>query len=78
MGSSEDTQAAGDRLLKPDEVGERLGITGESVRRMIDHAGLRAVNISVGSGVRPRWRIRQADLDAWLDERTVVRAGESA
>jgi excisionase family DNA binding protein len=58
-------------LLTTSQVAEQLHVHQESVRRMLAH-GLPAVNISTGTGVKPRWRVRQADLDEWLSARTIT------
>jgi excisionase family DNA binding protein len=63
-------------LLTSEQVAEQLHVCAETVRRMIA-AGLPAVDICLG-GERPRWRVRQSDLDAWMAARTIARSGESA
>lgn len=49
-------------LLTPKEAGQRLGICGASVRKLIREGHLRAVKPPVG-GIR----IRPSDLEAYID-----------
>lgn len=52
------------------EVAELLGIRQHSVLALIHKGELRAVNVSVESAGKPRWRILREDLDAFLLRRT--------
>jgi hypothetical protein len=50
-------------------VAAELGISAESVRRLVVTRQLRAIN--VGSGEKkPRWIIRRADLDGFIEARS--------
>jgi excisionase family DNA binding protein len=52
-------------LLTIEQVAEVLQVSTRTVRRAIESRGLRACQIA-GRGT---WRVRRADLDAWLEER---------
>jgi excisionase family DNA binding protein len=56
------------RLLTTTEAGHVLGVSRDSVLRLIRSGGLRVVDVSTGG--RPRLRIRDDDLDAWIDAHT--------
>ena len=60
---------SGRTFLIPREVAERLGINVTRVLGWIRAGQLRATNIS-NSPTRPRWRIKPADLDAFLESRS--------
>lgn len=53
-----------DGLLTTAEVAKRLKINRDKVLGWIAYGRLRATNVS--KGFRPRWRIRQEDLDLFL------------
>lgn len=57
-----------EKILTLKEVAEILKVHPESVRLLIRGGALQAARIGNGKGL---WRIRQADLDAYLDARTV-------
>jgi excisionase family DNA binding protein len=52
------------RLLSTPQISEQTGIPENQVRNLIDAGKIGAINISTGK--RPRWRVRQCDLDAFL------------
>lgn len=54
------------KLLKVREVAERLGVCSSSVLTLIRNGRLPAVDVSVSRGVKPRWRIKQSDLETFL------------
>lgn len=54
-------------MLTPAEVAVRLKIDTEKVYTLISDRQLRAHN--VGLGTTPRWRITEADLDAFMRSR---------
>ena len=56
-----------ERLLTPADVAERCQISAKSVLRAIHRGQLRAYRL----GERGAFRLREADVDAWL-ERSVV------
>lgn len=58
-----------DRLLDMQEVGQILGVVKETVRTMIQKKILPAINI--GSAKSKIYRIRQSDLEAFLESRKV-------
>jgi excisionase family DNA binding protein len=64
------------QLLSVADVAERLSVCGETVRRMIVSGSLPGLDVSLG-GKKPRWRVRQRDLDSWIRARTVAARGRS-
>jgi excisionase family DNA binding protein len=60
--------------LSPPEAGERLGVAAEKVIAWIKAGELRATNVATRLGGRPRWRIHEADLEAFLAARSAVSA----
>lgn len=63
-----DTMA--DRALSVREVAELLGVRQHCVLTLIRNGELRAVDISLKPGGRPRWRIMPDDWDGFLSRRT--------
>jgi len=59
-----------DRALSVREVSELLGIRTHGVLSLIHSGELRAVDVSLKQGGRPRWRILPDDLDGFLLRRT--------
>ena len=57
--------------LTPPEIAELLRVNPDKVRGWIADGHLRAVNISDGS--RPRYRVSQDDLDAFLAVRSTTK-----
>lgn len=54
------------RLMSVEEVATQLDVTEETVRRWLRNGDLRGIRLSRKAG----WRIREADLQAFLDKRT--------
>lgn len=57
-------------LLTVKDVAEHLGIRQHGVLAPIKSSELRAVNVSLKPGGRPRWRIQESDLDSFHRTRT--------
>lgn len=57
------------QLLTPEEAGDRLGVTAKSIYRLIALGELRAVEVKV-SGTRSKTRVRDDDLQDFIDRRT--------
>lgn len=51
------------------EVAQAQRVDQEVVLSWINRGGLRATNVAAAGAVRPRWRIRPADLDTFLAAR---------
>ena len=62
------TTATGEYLTTA-EVAELLGIARDKIIDWIAIGDLIAVNVALRAGGQPRWRIRRADLDAFLASR---------
>lgn len=60
-------------VLDLNEIGKRLGVGRRTVYRLIAAGDLRAVNVSPpgSAGKRPRMRVREDDLAAFIESRTV-------
>ena len=58
----------GDRLLTPGDVAERCQVSTKTVLRAIHRGGLRASRL----GAQGAYRIREVDVDAWIEESVVV------
>ena len=61
--------AEGQRLLTVEEVAQRLAISEETIRRWLRNGTLRGVRLGA---TRAGWRVSEADLAAFLLERTNV------
>ncbi len=59
-----------DRALTVKQVAERLGIRTHGVTSLIKSGELRAADVSLTPGGRPRWRTMPEDLDSFLLRRT--------
>ncbi len=57
------------RQLTTTEVGQVLGVSGETVRALIADGQLRARNIATKPG-DVRWRVDEGDLATYLESRT--------
>jgi hypothetical protein len=59
------------QLLTTTEVGHLLGITDESVRRLIRNGELPVLDVSTVQDRphKPRYRVRDCDLAAWIEQR---------
>lgn len=65
------------RMLTPPQVAKRLGVCPESVISWIRSGQLTAIDVSSRPGVgRPRFRISEADLQAFLASRAVAPPGQ--
>lgn len=64
-------------VLSVAEVAARLRVSPRHVYRMIESGELPAMNIAVGD-TRPTYRIRCADLDAYVSGRTGSTQGTTA
>jgi excisionase family DNA binding protein len=62
---------AAPRLLEVVHVAHRLSVSIEYVRRLIRTHQLKAIRLG------RRWRIDQADLEAWIDARRRAQAAEA-
>ena len=60
----------GDPALSVKQVAELLGIRTHGVLALIRSGELRAVDVSLVQGGRPRWRILPDDLEGFLLRRT--------
>jgi excisionase family DNA binding protein len=58
------------RYLTPPEIAERLGVKHDVVLAWVHAAELRAGNVVARRGKRPRWRIAESDLEAFLAARS--------
>jgi len=57
-----------DKWITPPKLAKLLGVNSNKVRGWIESGELRAVNL--GNATRPRWRISQDELDAFVLRRT--------
>ena len=65
-----------DRLLTPAQVAERLQVSKATVARWLRQGVLPGVVLAEGRGesrIRRMFRVREEELDAWLDERQIKR-----
>lgn len=60
---------AATQLYSTEEAGEILGVTSVTVRRWVNQGRIRVVEISTGN--RPKLRIREDDLQKFIEERTL-------
>ena len=61
--------------LSVKQVAEKLGIRTHAVTSLIRSGELRAVDVSLKPGGRPRWRVLPDDLEGFLARRTHRTAG---
>lgn len=57
------------KLYTTAEAGEILGVTGKTVWVWVNAGRIRAVNLSTGG--KPKLRIREDDLQKFIEERTL-------
>ena len=57
-------------FVTPADIAKALGVNRTKVLAWIRRGELRAVNVAATSGRRPRWRIAQEALDAFLIARS--------
>ena len=62
--------------LTPPAIAEELGIRQSKIATWIRSGELTAVDVSESRGGRPRWRIRRADLEAFLLRRQSQKPAE--
>ena len=58
------------KLLSTQEAASYLGVTKDYLRRLIREGSIPSYNI--GKETRKTYRIKESDLDAWMNERKVV------
>ncbi len=56
-------------MLTVKQIAEQAAVSEETVLAWINGGELRASNCSRRRGLKPRWRVRADDLDAFLDAR---------
>lgn len=59
-----------ERMLTPPQVARRLGVSPEKILGWVKCGELRAADLSVRRGGRPRYRIDLVDLELFLAGRT--------
>jgi excisionase family DNA binding protein len=62
--------------LTPPAIAEEMGLRQSKVAGWIRSGELVAVNVAEHTGGRPRWRIRRADLEAFLLRRQSQKPAE--
>lgn len=65
MNSEEKTELLSKEFLTVREVGDILGLSINTICRMIDNGRLDAINFSAGNKL-PRWRVRSSNLKQLL------------
>jgi len=60
------------KMLTPPEVAKLLRITSDKVLGWIRSGELRSMNVAAKTGGRPRYRVAEEDLTAFLARRAVV------
>jgi excisionase family DNA binding protein len=60
------------KWYSPPQVAEQLGVNPEKVIGWIRSGELRAINVAARLGSRPRFRIGEADLLAFVQQRSAV------
>lgn len=63
-------------LWSTSDAARAMGVSRDTVVRLIHSGGLPACN--VGTGDRERLRLRPEDVRAWVDEHTRLRTGPGA
>ena len=66
------------RLLTPAETGGRRGCSDDHVYRIVASGLLRAVDIALPGSKRSKTRIREDDLQRYIDKQTRKAAGDGA
>ena len=64
------------RLLSTADAAHVLGVSRDTVCRLVRSGSLRHVNVSTGG--RERIRIREDDLTSWIDQHTITTTPEGA
>jgi excisionase family DNA binding protein len=62
------------KLLTTTQVAEQCAVSVDKVLFWITSKQLLAINLTERVGRQARWRIRQSDLDAFLERRSSVKA----
>lgn len=57
-------------FLSVPEIATRLGVKSDKVLQWIASGQLRGINVAERVAQRPRWRISEADLEAFLEVRS--------
>ena len=70
-------QTASHPYLGPAAIAAMLQVKPANVLAWIHSGELRASNVAARRGLRPRWRVRQEDLDAFLIGRMKLRQPQS-
>lgn len=68
--AADSAAADGQRLLTVKEIGSRLGISHDSVHRLITAGALQAIDVRT-TGPKPRLRISEAELARFLKQREI-------
>jgi excisionase family DNA binding protein len=58
--------------MTPPQVAEILGVEPEKIRRWIEAGELRATNIVLVPGGRPRYKVSEQELAAFLERRSTT------
>jgi excisionase family DNA binding protein len=67
------------KLLSIAEVSKSLGTNENKILNLIRSGELSAINVAQnGNGKRPRWRIADSDLDAFLESRKTATSPQVA
>lgn len=61
-----------ERMLTPPQVAAQLAVHTEKVLRWIRSGKLRAINVTEKPFGRPRYRVKPADLEAFVASLTVI------
>lgn len=65
------------RLLTVKEVGQRLGVSHDSVARLLASGALRAIDVRT-TGTKARLRVSEAELQRFLRDREIPTASRRA
>jgi excisionase family DNA binding protein len=57
--------------VSPEALSKRLGLSVRMVHKLIRKGELRAYDLALNLGVRPRWRIEEAAVEEFLKSRLV-------
>lgn len=66
------SQRASAEFLTPPEIAVLLGVSHQKVLDWIDAGELPAVDLSAARQLRPRYKIRRTDYEAFLDRRATT------